>query len=131
MFFWPYRFSNRYWFNDPSIFAVYWAKTDTTWAYKRQPYIGPDGANIPVDPNKWSTVFYHTYYQFEDDYNSQTEDVLTRASEDVRNYAGGAFSAFQATYVVVVTWVRLYPFRGYDIGSPPRAENLYFSEVRI
>ena len=85
---WPQKFGVYRWFKNMAIIAPFWARTDRHAAFS---------ANH-------SEVFYHIYDQSGD-------SVLEKASQDVRVYdKSGAFAKFRATWVLVVTWVKLCPF---------------------
>ena len=123
IFHWPYRFQPRYWLNDAPMLAAYWAQTDTIWAYKKTPF----GQNGIPDSSKWSTTFYHVYDKY--DQSEGTDRMLAIATADVKNHSSNV-DAFEATYVVVVTWERIYPYRGYTESIRPPNDQLYFTEVR-
>ena len=68
------------------------------------------------------------YYQVYDTYSQEpkAENMLAKASEDVRKYQAG-FADFEATWVLVVTWVKLYPLDWYYYD---RKQDIYSDKVR-
>ena len=79
-----------------------------------------------VDPKKWSSVYYHVYDKYKN--MPGTQDMLLKASQDAHKYQKEpAFKNFKATWVLVVTWVRLYP-NDWWVYDRTR-ESLYFEAV--
>ena len=77
-----------------AIIAPFWAMINENQAFK-------DGH---------SKVYYHAYERSRQD-TPQTSNILSMASRDVRSYADNdKFSNFNATWVLVVTWVDLCPY---------------------
>jgi len=77
-----------------AIIAPFWATTDEYVAFKAG----------------HSKMYYHVYRQTKRK-NNKTSDILTMASENVRLYAKSEkFESFKATWVLVVTWVKLCPY---------------------
>ena len=55
-----------------------------------------------------SVVYYHVY----DQYAKADKEVLNRANADVQRYqTNPSIPLFKARWMLVVTWVRLYPIR--------------------
>ena len=55
-----------------------------------------------------SVVYYHVY----DQYAKAGKEVLNRANADVQRYqTNPRIPLFKARWILVVTWVRLYPIR--------------------
>ena len=133
----PYKFGPWYWLEDIATLAPFWARTDTYWGFQRQDTyryqcsIAGDQYNcshklLHVDPNKWSSVYYRVY----DKYNNKrgTEEMLLKASQDVHKYHDEQrFKNFKATWVLVVTWVHVYPGDWYEYDWT--SESLYFEDV--
>ena len=56
--------------------------------------------------NNASTVYYHMYSRF----SQLDKDVISRANYDVRRFqTNPSIPLFEAHWVLVVTWVRIYP----------------------
>ena len=93
---WPQKFGAYRWFSNMAIIAPFWARTDEYLSFK---------ANH-------SKVYYHVYKQIgEGTVQSQASEVLTMASQHVQRYDNSEkFSNFEATWVLVVTWVNLCPY---------------------
>lgn len=133
----PYKFGPWYWFKTLAMLAPYWAQTDTNWGFKREAvnrfYCSDDGERTncsyrmtSVDPKKWSSVYYRVYDNYKN--TPGTKDMLLKASQDVHKYHDEpAFKNFKATWVLVVTWVRLYP-NDWWVYDRTR-ESLYFESV--
>ena len=138
-FSYPYKFGARYWLDGFAMIAPYWALTDTYWGFKRrdfyrfQYYYSPSEGRYTytwtfhrVDPNRWSSVYYQVYDTYSQE--PKAENMLAKASEDVRKYHGQAgFADFEATWVLVVTWVKLYPLDWYYYD---RKQDIYSDKVR-
>ena len=138
-FSYPYKFGARYWLDGFAMIAPYWALTDTYWSFKRrdfyrfQYYYSPSEGRYTytwtfhrVDPNRWSSVYYQVYDTYSQE--PKAENMLAKASEDIRKYHGQAgFADFEATWVLVVTWVKLYPLDWYYYD---RKQDIYSDKVR-
>ncbi|XP_068682562.1 uncharacterized protein [Montipora foliosa] len=85
----PYNFGQRYWLRFSSMIAPYWTRTD----------LGRSFINGP------SKVFYHIYTGPND------AEMLKNATSDVLQSESGSSlpegKTFNATWVLVVTWVKL------------------------
>ena len=91
---WPQKFGVYRWFRNMAIIAPFWATTDQYFAFKAGR----------------SKVSYQVYKQTMQN-NVQTTDMLDMASQHVRLYdKSGKFANFNATWVLVVTWVKLCPY---------------------
>ena len=105
----PVRFEEEAFQINYAVLSPFWVKIDNSTSTFEN-----------VGSYNHSAVFYHVYTpgnQLCDDY------VLGNATEDVRNLAQSAdFSRFTATWVLVVTWLRLRP------QSP---DNIISEKVRI
>ena len=89
----PYNFGQRYWLRFSSIIAPYWARTDL-------------GRSFTSGPSK---VFYHIYSG-----RSDAELLKNVTSDVLRSEAGASLpkgKTFQASWVLVVTWVNLRYFQ--------------------
>ena len=76
--------------------------------YQYIPIIAPFWTPIDLEDNR-SKVFYHVYES--DGASTGEEKVLKLASEHVREYENKQrFSTFNARWVLVVTWVDVFPF---------------------
>ena len=87
-------------YDVPMLFP-YWSNIDRKYSFCSSPQ------NCFFDYANRSAVFYRNYT--EDSNLPNASSILNRASQDVRTYAGSSFSYFSATWVLVVTWVRLRP----------------------
>ncbi|XP_068728477.1 mucin-like protein isoform X2 [Montipora capricornis] len=85
----PYNFGQRYWLRFSSMIAPYWTRTD----------LGRSFLNGP------SKVFYHIYT------GPNYAEILKNATSDVLQSESGSSlpegKTFNATWVLVVTWVKL------------------------
>jgi len=92
------------WLSNLAIIAPFWARTDQYLAFK----------------GGISKVFYHVYEKSRQN-TFQTDTILTMASQHVQSYDhSGKFASFNATWVLVVTWVGICPFVDYP-------ENYYYN----
>lgn len=85
-------------FEVPMLFP-YWSKIDKSKSFCS------DSQDCYFDYANRSSVFYQVYT--EDMNTSNAIYVLNRASQEVRNNSD--FSSFSASWVLVVTWLRLRP----------------------
>lgn len=69
------------------VLSALWTDSDITY---QQQSVSPE-------------VYYHQYAKYEDD----VDQTLNRASEDALLYGG--YQQFEATWVLVVTWVDMMP----------------------
>ena len=74
-----------------AVIAPFWATTDTYHAFRAG----------------FSKVYYHVYKPKTED---SSTDILGIATEHVQRYTG-KFANFEATWVLVVTWEKLCPYR--------------------
>ena len=74
------------------MFAPFWARSDQYQSFK----------------SGISKVYYHIYDKSQSNYD-QTSKILALASKHVKQYGGGQFAGFTATWVLVVTWENLCP----------------------
>ena len=85
-------------FDVPMLFP-YWSKIDTVKSFCS------DSQDCYFDYANRSTVFYQNYT--EDMNTPNSTYILNKASQEVRNNSD--FSSFSASWVLVVTWLRLRP----------------------
>ena len=98
---WPQKFGVYRWLSNMAIIAPFWATTDEYVAFK---------ANH-------SKVYYQVYKQ-NDENAVNANYILNMASKHVRLYEkSGSFDNFNATWVIVVTWLNLCPFVEYYYGD--------------
>ena len=84
-----YRFQNSY------VIAPYWA------------YINHNA--FRVAGNRASAVYYHVYRKDAISTNHERE-IFNRANSDVQRYqTNPRIPLFDASWILVVTWVRIYP----------------------
>ena len=77
-----------------AVIAPFWATTDEYVAFK----VG------------YSKMYYQVYKNMERN-NARTAAILKTASKHVQNYEKcGKFASFKATWVLVVTWVKICPY---------------------
>ena len=94
MIWWPEKFSTSQRFNSRKVIAPYWSIVDVS-----SPFAGNS-------PNR-SIVYYHEYHLCNAD--NKTLHIIQRANSDVRRFqTNPSFPKFSASWVLVVTWVRLY-----------------------
>ncbi|XP_078368612.1 mucin-like protein [Oculina patagonica] len=86
---WPRKFGAYRWFRNMAVMAPFWATTDMNFAFR---------ANH-------SKVYYQVYKQS----TESSAAILSMATKHVQNYTGN-FTNFNATWVLVVTWVKLCPY---------------------
>lgn len=90
---WSLRWPKKFGVYETPLIAPFWAVTDQYVAFK-------EGV---------STVYYHVYKQSRQG-TVETRSILDMASQHVRTYDGSTtFASFNATWVLVVTWVDLCP----------------------
>ena len=95
---WPYKFGQRYWLRYYAMLAPYWSMVDCHSSFINGP----------------SKVFYHVYC----DTKSGSNAVLIKATNDVtRLYPRPLPTKFKASWVLVVTWLKLRPL-GLNLASP-------------
>ncbi|XP_068679238.1 mucin-like protein isoform X1 [Montipora foliosa] len=96
---WPQTFGAYRWFDNMAIMAPFWATIDDYWAFR----------------DEYSHVYYQVYQRtVQNTIQKAADEVLTLASEHVQLYdRSGGFTQFQATWVLVVTWENLCPYRYY------------------
>ena len=91
---WPQKFGPFRWLSGKAIIAPFWARVDEDLAFK----------------NGNSKVYYQAYEQSSQGH-PQKEMILSLASQDVQRYTTEeTFKNFTATWVLVVTWVKLCPY---------------------
>ena len=97
---WPEKFSLMARFKGREIIAPYWAIVDVSSPFENN------------NPNR-SIVYYHEYHACDAD--PKTLQIISRANSDVRRFqANPSIASFSASWVLVVTWVRLQPL-SYDL----------------
>ena len=77
----------------------FWAKIDTVRSFCSN----PQDCSFSYDNR--SAVLYQVYT----DDSANGTDILDRANQEVRNNSEPKFSSFSASWVLVVTWLRLRP----------------------
>lgn len=89
---WPYNFGRYDWFDRYAMLAPYWALVDVYDSFG----------------NDVSQMYYHVYREY--DGQPLTNEILNRATLDVNQHTRNnplPTEFIKATYVLVVTWVRL------------------------
>ena len=80
----------------PPMVMPFWANSDNDFAFRKENFT--EGKYFEVDPLQVSNVYYQLY---------NSGQILNNASLDVNNKLN---KTFEATWVLVVTWVNIYPF---------------------
>ena len=75
------------------MIAPYWADSDNYYAFRKEQFTGPFGEIIEVDELQASNVYYQLH---------TSGSLLTKAAADV--------GAGSVEWVVVITWVNIYPY---------------------
>ena len=92
---WPQKFSSSMRFGKRELIAPYWSMVDV---------------RSPFDKNSVnrSMVYYQEYHAC--NANNKTIQIINRVNSDVRTFqTNPSIANFSASWVLVVTWVRLYP----------------------
>ena len=90
---WPQRFGIYRWLRSNAFIAPFWARVE---------HAAFNTGN--------SKVYYHAYEQSNEN-TDQTSNILGLASRHVQNYTNDEkFRNFEATWVLVVTWVNVCPY---------------------
>ena len=90
---WPQRFGVYRWLRSNAFIAPFWARVE---------HAAFNTGN--------SKVYYHAYEQSNQN-TDQTSNILRLASRHVQNYTNDEkFRNFEATWVLVVTWVNVCPY---------------------
>ncbi|XP_019629037.1 PREDICTED: LOW QUALITY PROTEIN: mucin-like protein [Branchiostoma belcheri] len=93
---WPTKFGSAWYMRSRAMIAPFWAYSD------------PSSFSRFDEETLKSHIYYQVYK--EGDGKIDTSTILTRASLDARNTPNtNVPSDFQATWVLVVTWIRLPP----------------------
>lgn len=115
---WPEKVSASPRFTKRELIAPYWSIVDVSSPFASN---GTDR----------SVVYYHEYHLCNAD--NKTLQIIQRANSDVRRFqTNPSFPKFSASWVLVVTWVRLYPhsynpsFRKYKMQLVSRLDKLFF-----
>lgn len=87
---------------DVPMLTPYWSRVD----YVESFCAGPEDCSNIHYANR-SVVYYQTYTK--DSQTQMAAYILRNASEEVRNHTSEAFQDFSASWVLVVTWLRLRP----------------------
>ena len=85
-----------------AMLTPYWSRVD----YFESFCAGPEDCSSIHYVNR-SVVYYQTYTK--DSQTQMAAYILSNASEEVRNHTSEAFQGFSASWVLVVTWLRLRP----------------------
>ncbi|XP_022801634.1 protein sidekick-2-like [Stylophora pistillata] len=90
---WPYNFGERWWLKKKAMLAPYWCLMDTDDSFVIQGF---------------SKVYYHVY----SDSEPRSTGMLKMASSDTKRLLSTPLpTAFEASWVLVVTWKNLRPYQ--------------------
>ena len=107
----PQRFPGGTRFRRSFIIAPYWSENDLDQAFR-------------LDDQRASQVFFQLYDRLNTASNPLQAQIISRATAAVRRFQKKpSFPKFVARYVLVVSWLRLYP-RRHDV-------SVSFNQVRI